>query len=236
MLSLPLRYREVVVLLRPAGDVIRGRGLGARVPDRHGPLAAAIAAAALLTAKMLAEQQAREQPVEARLNDHEVHGMNEQQQRTLIAGLNARSPTRHARRVGKPRGGRLAEMARITRAGPRTPSPRGETLRLAAIAASPLIASGAASGSCTRPAARSSRPQLHPAGFVAIPAAAGLPPMESGAIVRVGCPFPRCRRTGSRSCPKCSTDSVDADLLVAQDGLTRAHPTRQRLDNSRSTP
>ena len=72
-------------------------------------------------------------------------------------------------------------------------------------------------------------------GFLAIPAAAYLPPMESGAIVRVELPLSALPSYGIQIVPEMHTDSVDADLLVAQDGLARGIRI-VNSHNSRSTP
>lgn len=72
-------------------------------------------------------------------------------------------------------------------------------------------------------------------GFLDIPAAAYLPPMESGAIVRTELPLSALPSYGIQIGPEMTTDSVDVDLLVAQDGLARGI----RLVNNahtRSTP
>ena len=67
MLSLPLRYREVVVLcdLQEVSYADAASSLGCPIGTVRSRLNRG---RALLTAKMLAEQQRQEQPVEARLN------------------------------------------------------------------------------------------------------------------------------------------------------------------------
>jgi hypothetical protein len=59
-------------------------------------------------------------------------------------------------------------------------------------------------------------------GFVAIPAAAGLPAFESGEIVRVEVPLASLPTYGIDILPDVRTDVVEADLLVGQDGQARA--------------
>lgn len=72
-------------------------------------------------------------------------------------------------------------------------------------------------------------------GFLDIPAAAYLPPMESGVIVRTELPLSALPSYGIQIGPEMNTDAVDVDLLVAQDGLARGI---RLVNNShtRSTP
>jgi hypothetical protein len=76
---------------------------------------------------------------------------------------------------------------------------------------------------------------IHPAGFVDIPSAWTLPPMESGSIVRVALPVTILPQYGLAILPDAASDMVEAELLIAQDGLPRmirlAH-----VDSTRSTP
>ena len=112
----------------------------------------------------------------------------------------------------------LAEMARVSTAR----QPRQTRAWLPLAAALVLASISGAWVARSLPPSRSA--QLHPAGFVAVPGAGGLPPMESGAIVRVALQIARAAVVrDSARVRTCSTDSVDADLLVAQDGL---HPRR----------
>ena len=76
---------------------------------------------------------------------------------------------------------------------------------------------------------------IHPAGFVEIPNAWTLPPMESGTIVRVALPVTILPQYGLAILPDVASHMVEADLLIAQDGL----PRMIRLapdDSTRSTP
>jgi len=57
--------------------------------------------------------------------------------------------------------------------------------------------------------------------FVPWPGAFGLPPLESGSLVRVDLPLSMLPSLGLRP-PVSRRDAVRADLLVGQDGLTRA--------------
>lgn len=59
-------------------------------------------------------------------------------------------------------------------------------------------------------------------GFVALPAAAGLPPFESGVIVRIELPVASLPAYGVEMVPAAAAAQVEADVLVGQDGLPRA--------------
>ena len=70
------------------------------------------------------------------------------------------------------------------------------------------------------PAARPSGP-VEAVGFVAIPSALGLPAFESGEIVRLGIPVTALPNYGVEI-PAGGQASVEADLLIGQDGQARA--------------
>jgi hypothetical protein len=162
--------------------------------------------------------------------------MNEQQQRTLIDGLRAlAATTRHASAGGHVEDAILAEMSRVT--GLATPDrqptrPVGATWL--AIAAMLVLACGLGIWLSGHRAV-STVDAMQAGGFLEIPAAAYLPPMESGAIVRVELPLSALPSYGIQIVPEMETDAVDADLLVAQDGLARGI---RLVNNShtRSTP
>jgi hypothetical protein len=104
-----------------------------------------------------------------------------------------------------------------------------------AAAATALIVIGALpdDGRSARPSsvARMTAPEARPAGpptreaavgdFVAWPGSIGLPPLESGELVRVELPVSVLPTLGLRP-PASHKPAVTADLLVGQDGLTRA--------------
>ena len=74
-----------------------------------------------------------------------------------------------------------------------------------------------------RPASRKRLPPvIRPAGFVPVPAAAGLPQFESGVIVRVALPVTALPSYGVDISPASSDQPVEADVLLGQDGLARA--------------
>lgn len=77
---------------------------------------------------------------------------------------------------------------------------------------------------------------IHPAGFVEIPGASVLPPIESGSIVRVALTVGELPRYGIAIVPEISSSLIDVDLLIAQDGLPRAIRIADDSHNSRSTP
>jgi hypothetical protein len=60
-----------------------------------------------------------------------------------------------------------------------------------------------------------------PGEFVIVPGAAALPPMESGSLVRMVVPVAMLPSLGLTP-PAGSKDAVKADVIVGQDGLTRA--------------
>jgi hypothetical protein len=63
---------------------------------------------------------------------------------------------------------------------------------------------------------------VRPAGFVELPNAAGLPEFESGTIVRLELPVASLPAYGIEIPAAADARPVEADLLVGQDGLTRA--------------
>ncbi len=63
---------------------------------------------------------------------------------------------------------------------------------------------------------------VRPAGFVELPGAAGLPQFESGTIVRLELPVASLPAYGIEIPAAADERPVEADLLVGQDGLTRA--------------
>jgi hypothetical protein len=162
--------------------------------------------------------------------------MNEQQQRTLIDGLHAlAATTRHASAGGHVEAAVLAEMTRASGASSPAHGPSYVTgVSWVAIAAALLVACGSGIWVVQRVPV-SQQDAIQAGGFLEIPAAAYLPPMESGAIVRVELPLSALPSYGIQIVPEMETDAVGADLLVAQDGLARGI----RLVNnsqSRSTP
>jgi anti-sigma factor RsiW len=79
-----------------------------------------------------------------------------------------------------------------------------------------------APGKPAKPSVRRQPHVLRPAGFMAIPAASGLPDFESGEIVRVEIPLTSLPSYGIEIVPDAKRTPVQADLLVGQDGQARA--------------
>ena len=71
-------------------------------------------------------------------------------------------------------------------------------------------------------------------GFVALPAAAGLPDFESGRIIRIDLPVASLPAYGVEVIPDLRRSEVEADLLVGQDGQPRAIRLVTVSSNSRS--
>ena len=71
-------------------------------------------------------------------------------------------------------------------------------------------------------------------GFVALPAAAGLPELESGRIIRIDLPVASLPAYGVEVIPDLRRPEVEADLLVGQDGQPRAIRLVTVSSNSRS--
>jgi hypothetical protein len=157
--------------------------------------------------------------------------MNEQQQRDLAAGLKALADaTRGSGASPHVESAILAAMAGRpgTKPQPTSTEYRGPSTayrvpnteyRTASIAAALLLAVGGALWYVSS-APRSSIGS--PAGFVALPAAAALPEMESATIVRVSLPVTALPMYGIAIQPDIRSDEVVAELLVAQDGQPRA--------------
>lgn len=92
----------------------------------------------------------------------------------------------------------------------------------------------AASPAASRAAPRAGSGIVRPAGFVALPGATGLPVFESGMIVRVEIELPSLPSYGVPIVPDAVSNSVEADLLVGQDGQARAIRLVQTAAESRS--
>ena len=160
--------------------------------------------------------------------------MTEQQERALVAGLKALAETSQtasaSRRVEQ------AVMEEMRRLMPAPTEPVGSGFSRTFLAAAAALLLFALSGAwLAHQAGRSLPGPIHPAGFVEIPGAAALPPMESGSIVRVALPVTSLPQYGLAIVPDVAGDSVEAELLIAQDGLARAIRLA-RNEPGRSTP
>ena len=162
--------------------------------------------------------------------------MTEQQQRELAAGLKALADStqtlgasvrarEHVEHVAR-------QHVRTQHVGPsaRGTSHVGRPHVWLPLAAALLLATASALW-----VARSSAPptSIEPAGFVALPDAERLPLMESANIVRVSLPVAALPAYGV-AVADWKTESVEAELLVAQDGQARAIRLVNDLTDTRS--
>jgi hypothetical protein len=155
--------------------------------------------------------------------------MTEQQERTLRAGLKALAATTRDGCAGPAvEAAVLSEMRRHVNPAPLSRGwlPVAAALVLATSSAVWLAQTG-------RP---ESRRQINPAGFVELPGVNALPPLESATIVRVALPVTALPSYGIQIVPDINSYSVEADLLVGQDGMTRAIRVVNYSDTPRSTP
>ena len=154
--------------------------------------------------------------------------MNEQQERALRDGLASLAATaRQASASPAVERAVLAEMQRMAK-------PRFRSRAWIPVAAALLIATGSGAWIAQHASPRAGT-TIRPAGFVEIPGAAMLPPLESAAIVRVALPVADLPSYGIQIVPEISVTSVEADLLVAQDGHARAIRLVHSMDSSRSS-
>ena len=158
--------------------------------------------------------------------------MNEQQERAIVQGLRALAAT--TRDASASPHVEQAVLAAMARSGA-SPQPVPRQARWFAYAAAALLLVSLSGAWFARESAKLGPGPIHPAGFVEIPNAWTLPPMESGSIVRVALPVTSLPQYGLAILPDAATHMVEAELLIAQDGLPRmirlAHD-----DSTRSTP
>ena len=149
--------------------------------------------------------------------------MNEQQQQTLAAGLKAlAATTRDARASRRVEEALLAEMRRAAANGATPASAKAGSRRWLPVAAGLVLAVGGAlwgAGTVDRGVRGT---VIHPEGFMTLPSAYGLPEMESASIIRIQVPLSALPAYGLQIAPDAATDSIEAELLVAQDGQPRA--------------
>jgi hypothetical protein len=162
--------------------------------------------------------------------------MNEQQQQALTAGLKALAErTRDAAASSRVEEALLEEIARRHDHAPPAVA-KGTPRAFVALAAGLLLAVGVSvwfgtSGTPPRDAAFT-----RPADFVELPGAAVLPEMESASIVRISLPPSALPQYGVAIAPEMTGTSVEAELLVAQDGQPRAIRLVKDSDSQRSSP
>jgi hypothetical protein len=146
--------------------------------------------------------------------------MNEQQERALTEGLRAladrtktTSASPHVERAV------LAEMARVH---DRRLAPDATPLRFVALAAGLLLAVTIATWLVRSDVPAGAAQLITPSGFIELPNIAALPEMESASIVRVSLPPSALPQYGVSIVAGMTGASVEAELLVAQDGQPRA--------------
>lgn len=179
--------------------------------------------------------------------------MNEQQERAIVQGLRAlAATTKDASASPHVEQAVVAEMGRLpSTLEPGKPASTGVRLAEGQVgagfsrpaasagwfvyAAAALLLVSLSGAWLARESVQQGPGPIHPAGFVEIPNARTLPPMESGSIVRVALPVTVLPQYGLAILPDVANDMVEAELLIAQDGLPRmirlAHD-----DSTRSTP
>jgi hypothetical protein len=158
--------------------------------------------------------------------------MNDHQERTIVEGLRALSAT--TKNAAASRQVERALLAAFE--GRRQGQPRGLPMGWFVYAAAAALFLVSISGAwLARESTRTGPGPIHPAGFVEIPGTSALPPMESGSIVRVALPVTVLPQYGLAILPDVANDMVEAELLIAQDGLPRMIRLAQD-DSTRSTP
>ena len=141
--------------------------------------------------------------------------MTDQQQRELVRGLRALADsTRDLNASPHIEAAVLAKMG----SAPAEAAARPTSRRLLPLAAALFLAVG---GALWMARTASVPHVVQPAGFVALPGAAVLPDMESAHIVRVWLPVAALPTYGV-AIADFKTESVEAELLVAQAGPARA--------------
>ena len=141
--------------------------------------------------------------------------MTDQQQRDLTRGLRALAEsTRDFNASPHIEAAVLAKMG----SAPAEAAARPSSRRLLPLAAALFLAVG---GALWMASTASVPHVVQAAGFVALPGAAALPDMESADIVRVSLPVAALPAYGV-AIADFRTESVEAELLVAQDGRARA--------------
>lgn len=160
--------------------------------------------------------------------------MNEQQQRALAEAMKALAATASGESASPwVERAVMAEFARVSRA-PVARAAAGRSVGWRAIAAALVIACASGVWLSQRHGQGVSN-VARPGDFLEIPGAAHLPPLESAAVVRVVLPVSALPSYGIHI-GEVTTDSVAADLLIAQDGLARGIRLVSNAQISRSTP
>ena len=161
--------------------------------------------------------------------------MTEQQQRALAAGLKALAATSRETAAS-----RRVEEAVLSHAQ-QSRTEGHDTLRVHSVRWLPLAAGLVLSVAGALWSARAAVPAargvvIHPSGFVTLPSAYGLPDIESASIIRIQVPLSALPAYGLPIAPDAVTDSIEAELLVAQDGQPRAIRLVNDPPDTRSRP
>jgi hypothetical protein len=166
--------------------------------------------------------------------------MNEQHVRALRDGLRALAKTTEGESAsGGVERAVLAELARVASrstefAGPAAVPPARRSSWFSYAAAAVLLAASVSGAWFAR--RMPDRTLIHPSGFVEIPGAWALPPIESGSIVRVSVPVSALPQYGVAIVPEIASDTVQAEMFLAQDGVPRSIRVVNRSDETRSSP
>jgi hypothetical protein len=136
--------------------------------------------------------------------------------------------------TAKPAAGGILDVRLPPDMQQRPPVVTGGSSKAPGSSAAAVRPEGSVRPSRARPASSTNATRIiRPAGFVALPAAAGLPQFESGTIVRVELPVSVLPDYGVDISPVTGDGPVEADVLVGQDGQPRA--IRLVTNNSRSS-
>jgi hypothetical protein len=137
---------------------------------------------------------------------------------------NARAPiaadskvTASAGEVVKPQDASISPSTTVRPTNLAAPNPRAAKRRPASAKAT----ADKTAGKPANPRAREPRPAT-PVEFVRIPSAIGLPELESGTVLRMELPLAALPEYGLDIAPDAVGASVEADILVGQDGQPRA--------------
>jgi hypothetical protein len=162
--------------------------------------------------------------------------MNEQQEQALAAGLRALAErTRDAGASSRVERALLEEMARLHDQASSAVA-KGTPRAFAALAAALLLAVGLSVWFGTSQMPGRDASFTRPADFVELPGASVLPEMESASIVRISLPPSALPQYGVAIAPEMTGTSIEAELLVAQDGQPRAIRLVRDSNSQRSSP
>lgn len=160
--------------------------------------------------------------------------MTEQQQRALAAGLKALGET--TREAAPSPRIEQAVLAAAQRMRSERDERRVPSNRWLPLAAGLVLSVGGALWAARAAVPATRGVVIHPSGFVTLPSAYGLPDIESASIIRIQVPLSALPAYGLSIAPDAVTDSIEAELLVAQDGQPRAIRLVNDQPDTRSRP